>query len=156
LGLCLKMQGRYDEAYAAFYKATWSGPQQGGGFFSLAQIASIQGKTSDAIEFADRAIAQNAGNQKAWHLRAALLRRSDRISIARREMENAIALDPLDFGALFEMSLLAEDRIAAHKNLLTALRGDPQNLIELALDYTSAGFYDDALNILSLPPRSNV
>ena len=71
LGLALKMQGRYDEAYAALYKATWSAAQQAASFFTLAQIASIRGDYDEAIDLAGRALVRNWHNHKARALKAA-------------------------------------------------------------------------------------
>ena len=39
LGLSLKMQGRFDEAFDAFYKATWNAAWQDAAFFELARLA---------------------------------------------------------------------------------------------------------------------
>ena len=33
------MQGKFDEAYDAFFKATWSAAQQDSAYYALAQIA---------------------------------------------------------------------------------------------------------------------
>ena len=38
LGLCLKLQGKYDEAYDNFYKAAWNSAWQDSAYFSLALI----------------------------------------------------------------------------------------------------------------------
>ncbi len=38
LGLALKMQGRLDEAYDAFYKSIWNGGWQDAGYLELARL----------------------------------------------------------------------------------------------------------------------
>jgi hypothetical protein len=43
LGLALMMQGRFDEAFAAFYKATWNAAWQDAAFFQLARLAARAG-----------------------------------------------------------------------------------------------------------------
>lgn len=36
------MQGKYDEAYSAYYKATWNAAWRDAGYFGVAQIDSIR------------------------------------------------------------------------------------------------------------------
>ena len=44
LGLALKSQGKLDEAYAEFYKSTWSAAWRSPGYFALAEIDAAQGR----------------------------------------------------------------------------------------------------------------
>ena len=46
LGLALKMQGRFEEAFAAFYKAIWNAAWRDAAFFELARLASRAGRTA--------------------------------------------------------------------------------------------------------------
>src|SRR5262249_18980477 len=56
LGLALRMQGRIDEAFDAFYKSTWNAGVCSAGYFQLAQIASIRGDFKAAIELASQSL----------------------------------------------------------------------------------------------------
>ena len=49
LGLALKYQGRYDEAYSRFYKSTWNGAWQDAGYFECAQISCRRGDLKEAL-----------------------------------------------------------------------------------------------------------
>ena len=49
LGLALKYQGRYDEAYNRFYKSTWNGGWQDAGYFACAQISCMNGNYGEAL-----------------------------------------------------------------------------------------------------------
>ena len=50
LGLALLYQGRDDEAYDAFYKATWTAAEQETGFYYLAAIDCRRGDDRLALE----------------------------------------------------------------------------------------------------------
>jgi tetratricopeptide (TPR) repeat protein len=155
LGLCLRFLDRLDEAYDAFYKATWNAAWQDAGFFQLAQLATLRGDLEQALDFVARSLARNASNQKATHLQSLLLHRLGRAGEAWRVADAAAARDPLDFGALNERVLLlrAEGRHGeadtAREELLALMRRDPHTHLEIAADYAEAGAYDEALDMLA-------
>lgn len=132
LGLCLRMQGRLEEAFAAFYKSTWSAAQRVGGFFQLAQIASIQGKDEEAIALADQSLTGNWHNHQARMLKVLILRKLGRSDEAESELQIIRQTDPI-FG------IVRED--------------DTQGKIEAGIDRINAGLYDEA--ILELAPDKN-
>ena len=105
----------------------------------------MQGRHADAIELADHALIHNVHNHKARVLKAALLRLTGKHAQAKAEAQFVHGLDALDFGALNELALLDENH---RDDLVRALRGEPHNHIELALDYAAAGRYSDALEVL--------
>jgi tetratricopeptide (TPR) repeat protein len=155
LGLCLRLLGRREEACEAFAKACWSGAWQGAGFFQLAQLTAEGGDLSAALDLADRSLRATASNQKATHLRALLLRRLGRFTEAAEVVEEALARDPLDFGAHAErVHLLRRSRrrsaaTEADRRLGTLTRGDPHTHLEIAADYAGSGAYEDALDLLA-------
>ena len=51
LGLTLKAQGKTDEAFDDFYKATWSLAWRAAGYYSLAEIAATRGDMAAALDF---------------------------------------------------------------------------------------------------------
>jgi tetratricopeptide (TPR) repeat protein len=69
LGLCLKYQGRLDQAYAAFYKATWSAAWQSPSHYALATIDCTRGRFTDALHHLDRSLRLNPDHWKAQALR---------------------------------------------------------------------------------------
>ncbi|MFC4597816.1 DUF5107 domain-containing protein [Cohnella hongkongensis] len=155
LGLALKLQDRMEEAFAAFYKATWSSAWQDAGFFSLALIAAGQGNYTEALGLVDRGLVRNSHNYKARHLRAALLRKLGRASEAIAYAEETIGLDALDFGSAWERGLalasLAESQRAeaAEAELARLMRNDAHNYMNLAADYAEAGLYEEAAGVLN-------
>ncbi|HAA02446.1 MAG TPA: DUF5107 domain-containing protein, partial [Syntrophobacteraceae bacterium] len=145
LGLALVHQGRFDEAYNHFYKATWSYAQCAAGYFSLAQVDARRGDYTKALEHIDRSLVTDAHNLKALALKIAVLRLMGKTALAHLALDFALALDPLNHWVQSELSLLTGDK----SELTRLLRGDVQNYLDLAFDYAGAGLYGDASDILA-------
>ncbi len=135
LGQSLFMQGKYDEAYDAFYKATWCEDAQSLGFYYLACLASRKKLWKEADGFLERSLIYNGHNMKALILRTAL----KRITGDEREplLETCRKIDRLNPGLLFESGAAG---LGVEENLY----------LDLALDYERAGLNEDALAVLEL------
>ncbi|MBN1795146.1 MAG: DUF5107 domain-containing protein [Sedimentisphaerales bacterium] len=155
LGLSLFMQDRLEEAYDAFYKATWNAAMQDAAYFALARIAAIQGNYQAALEHVNKSLVRNYHNHKARHIKTILLRLTGQIEAAEKEASFALELDRLDFGAMFELYKIAKvtQQTAAQERLehfKEKMRGYVHNYIEIALDYNYAGFTNEAKELLQL------
>lgn len=156
LGLSLRYQGKLEQAYDAFYKATWSGAWQDSAFYQLASIACAAGEEQVALEHVERSIVRNVHNLKARNLKTALLRRLGQYGEARRYAMESLSIDPLDFGSRFELLQLAhieedvEGEALAAAELAALLHGNHNTYIEQSLDYTEAGLYREAIEFLDL------
>ncbi|RKP54482.1 DUF5107 domain-containing protein [Cohnella endophytica] len=154
LGVALKLQGREEEAFAAFYKSVWSVAWQDAGYFSLARIACGKGAYSEALELTERSLIRNSRNYKSRHLHAAMLRKLGRASEAASYSKETLRLDVADFGSAWELALAqAElgDRTrseATAAELARLMRNDPHNYLNLAADYAEAGLYEEAIAVL--------
>lgn len=154
LGLSLKMQGRLDEAYDAFYKACWSVAMQDCGYFSLAKINCIRHELDQALMHIEKSIVRNYHNLKARNLKTALLRKSGAFSKGETFAKETIEIDIMDFGARNELYLIAREsgntELAGHilNELNTLMRSELKNFIELSLDYSDCGMYGEAVEIL--------
>lgn len=142
LGLCLKYQGRLDEAYDCFYKATWSAAQQDQAYFACAQISVAQQRYEDALYELERAIARNAYNHKARGLKVAVLNILARKSEARKYSAESLVLDPFNYMCLMETRQLPL--------LKTLMHDSPYNYQELCLDYAQSGLWDQAIAVLKI------
>jgi tetratricopeptide (TPR) repeat protein len=147
LGLALKMQGRYREAYDAFYKAVWNAAWQPSAYFELARIASRSGQPDTALEHLEQTLLRNGLHHQARHLQIALLRRSGRADTARQSIAAALALDGMNYGAHYERFLLD-----GNPTYRTLMRGWLHNFIEIALDYAHAGLWTEAVALLREAP----
>jgi len=163
LGMSLKLQGRAEEAFTAFYKAVWSAAWQDSGYFSLAGIACGAGSDKEALELVERSLIRNSHNYKARHLKTALLRRLGKPAKALAFAEETLTLDPADFGASNERwaALLALGEVAQAEAALAELerlmRGDVHNILQLASDYIGSGLYAEALEVMHrIAPDANV
>jgi tetratricopeptide (TPR) repeat protein len=173
LGLCLTKLEKYDEAFDAFFKATWNAAWQDTSFLELARLATRTQNYTQGLELVGRSLARNWHGHSARHLKVALLRKTGQTEAARRLIDDTLAIDPFHFGCLFERLLIesAEDQLAgltvqadkqrgwgtqsaqspgfkAHQELNRRMRYYVHNYIEYALDYSRAGLYDEAAELL--------
>lgn len=151
LGLSLKFQGRLQEAYDAFYKATWNGAWQDSAFYQLACISCIQKDYQTALEHIEHSIVRNYHNMKARNLKSAILRKLGRSKEAAAFAKTAYDIDVLDLNSRYELSFCREE---AEKRDYRAeveqiLKGNHQTYLEMAIDYLEAGMLEEAEVILA-------
>lgn len=144
LGLALLYQGRYDEAYARFYKATWNAAWQTAAYLQCAQISCRQGRYDDALYETERSLRAGVHNHNARALRAAVLRRMGRTKEALAECREALAADKFCYGCRL-VSCLITGRDKEQAELVRLLRGSAHNYDEVALDFCAAGLWQEAL-----------
>ncbi len=149
LGVALKAQGRFDEAYTAFYKATWKQEWKAPAYYALAEIASLQGKYSTALDHVNHALDANTYNVRAYVLKSALLRHFNRNEEAQKLVAFAKEkCDPLDAQLMSEQWLASKDANAA-KTLFSTLIHHPINAEEIAAGYLNSGLWNDGITVLS-------
>lgn len=146
LGLALKYQGRFSEAYDRFYKATWNGAWQEAGYFECARISALQGRMEDALYETERALIRNTHNHKARALKSAILHRMGSNEEALAFIAESLEIDPFNYGALFDRYLITAD-VADLDLLKNLMRKEPHNYDEIALDYVAAGMTDEACRL---------
>jgi tetratricopeptide (TPR) repeat protein len=134
LGLALRFLGRTEEAYAAFYKATWNYGWRSAAYYAVAELDARRGDWAKAEEHLRLALRTNADLLQARDLMAAILRRQDRAQEAARWVAETLALDPLDAWALW----LRDGTIP----------GDNQVRLDVALDFRRAGLDAEAAAVL--------
>ena len=142
LGLCLKYQYRFDEAYDWFYKATWNGGWQGAAYFACAQISTAQGRWEDALHEVERSLVAGYHNQKARALKIAIMANLGIEEGITELMDDSLEQDRFNYGVLWEAG--EKDRI------VELMQGNPLNYHELALDYAQAGLRMRANAVLDL------
>lgn len=149
LALCLKCMGRYGEAYELFWKSTWNKAWADAGYTAAAQLSVMQGRPDDALDEAGRALDNNRRNHKARALLATVLRTVGREADAIAVCDESLALDPFNYGCLYEKYLLTGDE-AVLDGLKTLMYGAPNNYDELALDYMQMGRTEEAIAVWSM------
>jgi tetratricopeptide (TPR) repeat protein len=135
LGLTLRHLGRDDEAYAAFYKATWNQAWAAASYHALAEIDCTRGDWNNALEHLNRSLRFGTDNLRARNLKVIVLRKLCHPGDAEIFLKETLALDPLDWWA----------RYLSDQKLLC----DQQTVLDLAHDYARAGLYTDAIGLLA-------
>ncbi|MBR4331949.1 MAG: DUF5107 domain-containing protein [Clostridia bacterium] len=148
LGLSLELLGRLPEAYDTFFKATWSAETAGPAYHHLACICVKQGDLHKALQFADESLLRGWHNMKNRSLKAAILAQLDKESAAYwRFLEDSLAIDPLYLGLLCRHA----DKGAFDK----ATGGRIEEYLNVAYEYISFGFYEDAIKVLEACPAES-
>lgn len=154
LGLSLKFQGKMQEAYDAFYKATWNGAWQDAAFYQLACIDCAGGNFASALSHIERSLVRNYHNIKARNLKSILLRKLGRAEEAKAWTLATIAIDELDANSRRELRLLMGNEAGAaaaqpsgeEKRIIS---GNHNTCLEMAMDYMEAGAFEDARGVLA-------
>jgi len=148
LGLCLLLLGREDEAYDAFYKATWSAEQQNMAFYYLAAINCRRGDYAAALQMIEKSLISNSHNIKARALKAIILRKLRLVKKASDWVALNLEIDPFDYVSAFEAQKL-NMALIDEKELERRIRRENFNLLRAARDYAEAGCYSEALEVLN-------
>ncbi|MCU7695007.1 DUF5107 domain-containing protein [Haoranjiania flava] len=148
LGVCLKLQGKEDAAYDAFYKAVWNDAWQHAGFLQLAKIKTRQEDYKLALYLAEKSLVRNYHSIATRHLKAILLRKSGNPDKANHLVDESLQLDIFNFGCWYEKYLLEKDD-AVLKKFIELMRNALNNYLELSLDYADAGLYEEAATVIN-------
>lgn len=155
LGVASKVQGKIEEAYDMFYKALWDYGFYSAATYLLAELSCRKGDFGEALDHCNRALDTQRFHTKARCLKAVVHRKMKQLDEAENAAIEVLSIDPLNFMAGNELALLdslqgrseeAEKRLNALKILM---REEPQSYLELALDYSNSGLWDEAIEILS-------
>ncbi len=167
LGLALKYQGRYDEAYDMFYKSCWNAAWQDAGYFACAQISMMQGRLDDALNEVDHSLIRNWHNHKARALKTSILRKMGKTEDALKLIEESLKLDKFNYGCMFEKLLLnkstaekfelslKKEKTQDEKLMVELMHGEANNYDEIALDYCASGCYNEAKALWHIAIREN-
>ena len=161
LGLALRAQQRFDEAYDVFYRATWDYAFHSAAYYQLAELSCRKQDFALALDQIDRSLSTNELNTKAVNVKAAILRKLGKFKEARRLALSVIETDPLDFLAMNELHLIQKDLglKRARKTLAELeikMQGHAESYLELASDYGNCGFWDEAIAVLLRPVVSHM
>jgi len=154
LGLSLRYQQRIDEAYNAFFKATWSSAWQDSAYFAVAQIDILRSDYELALEHINWSLDRNARNGKAYLVKVHALRKLNRVSEAIAAAKQALDRDHFNLSVLFELYFcyleqcertLAE---AVIDDLLKLSRSNAHTLIDFSIEFAGLGLFTQAIELL--------
>ena len=149
LGLTLRYLGKPDAAFDSFYKATWSEAWASAAYYEMAEIKCEKSDFTAAIEYIDRSLAANSMNPRAVNLKATALRHLGKNDEARKTVDAALKIDPLDIRALVER-YLAKKSAGAEATLKNTMRDFPAEGLEIASDFSREGIWQDGIDTLQL------
>jgi tetratricopeptide (TPR) repeat protein len=134
LGLALRFQAREREAYAAFYKATWSAAWRGPAYHALAELDASRGDWPAALDHLRRSLRAEAENLNARNLKVMVLRKLGQTADADALLQETRALDRLDTWSRYLQS--------------GGPPADGQQILDLSFDLARSGFNVEALDVL--------
>ena len=146
LGLARRFQGRTQQAYAAFYKATWNYECRSAAYYQLATIDCANGNYRAALQHCEASLDTNRQNNKAHVLKAISLRTIR--TGADKILRDLLEVDPLDHWARFEAGEFEE--------FLAASRNDAQTILDVAYDYADCGLFVEAIALIKMHHQDNV
>ncbi len=145
-GIALKYKGEYKAAYDTLAMAAWNYATRSAAEFAKAQIDCIEGRYNEALAGFDASVSLNRGNLKAQTLSAVVLRKLGENERAKEMLESVAKKDALDM--LSRAELLNHGADAQEFNAIFASK--PENYVDVAYDYISCGFFDEAVKILDV------
>ncbi len=156
LGTCLMLLGNNEEAYKAFYKASWNDAWQHSSFLQIAKIDLAKGDLHKALNHAEKSLVRNYHSHSARHLKAIILRKLQKHEEALHWINESLKIDPFGYGCLYEgyLSATALKKPEAAQyyavELTRLARGSANNYIEYAIDYGHAGCFEEAISLLEM------
>jgi tetratricopeptide (TPR) repeat protein len=119
--------------------------------FDLAALAARGGHLARALSLLERVAAETPHDARAGGIEVALLRGLGRTDDARGRLAHWLAVDPTSVFLRCEALRLAphDGRPAGDDTLWAHLSGDPERILEVAVDYLHFGFLMEALELLS-------
>lgn len=147
MGLCYLSQNRVDDAYDAFYKASWSANSIAKAMTFVAAIDGRRGQYQKMKEHALLAIEKEGQHPIAGIYAAIAEAKLGQMDAAQKRLDAILSLDSLNHLARFVQLRLANRSLDAFYQLL---RSNPsQTAMDVAFDLAEAGQLEDAICILN-------
>ncbi|AUI71089.1 DUF5107 domain-containing protein [Companilactobacillus alimentarius] len=154
LGLSLVKQGRIEEAYDDFFKATWSDNTKAISFFEMAKLKLRSKDYQKALDFIQQSSNYNYCDTTNKFLEIHVLNLLAQSQAAKNILEHSLKFDPLNLGLLYELSQIDPDNQTNSKLLIKAST-KLNDILNLASLFIETGQYADAINVLNLSESQN-
>ena len=154
-GYVLRLLDRQSEAYDQLYRASWSSAWHTASYFQLAEIDCERGHFDIALDHLNRSISTNTDNIRSLNLKGAVLRKMGNNKGAQEYLEAVMEKTKINHMALNEIYLVetalgnTSKAASTLAELTRIMRDEIQPYLELATEYASAGFYKEAIDLLS-------
>jgi tetratricopeptide (TPR) repeat protein len=144
LGLAHAHRGDDVKARAEWEKAQHFRAFRPAALVELARLDARTGDSAKALAETRDALAVSPNASRVGAMEVALLRRAGRLAEARERVRYWRHLDPAGSALRYEAQRLG----APDATLWTHLGGDPDRVLDLAVEYMALGAWDDALDLL--------
>jgi tetratricopeptide (TPR) repeat protein len=144
LALAHARRGDEGKARAQWEKAQHFRAFRPAALLELARLDARAGDDGKALAEARAVLAGSPDASRVGAMEVALLRRAGRLAEARERVRYWRRLDPASSALRYEAQRLGPSDAA----LWTHLGGDPERVLDLAVDYMALGAWDDALDLL--------
>ncbi len=151
-GLSCSFQDKKEEAYALFYKATWNFEWRAAAYYQLAALDCLKADYETALEHLESSLDTNRQNNKAYILKAVVLKNQGKKEAALNVLAELAKTDNLDQWAKFEMATIS----GSFDEFVKSSRNDAQTVIDIAFDYAEAGFYNEAIAVIELHGNNEI
>jgi len=146
LGLTRRYQADYAQAYALLYKASWNYEWRSAAYYELACQDARGNNFEIALEHLECSLDTNRQNNKAYVLKASVLRKMGEVEKASDILTDLLKTDPLDHWARFELAL-AEGG-TDFSEFLKVTRNDAQTILDISFDYADIASFKEASQVL--------
>ncbi len=145
-GIALKAKGELKKAYDVLYMAAWDYRFRSAGYYELAVIDCTNKEYTAALEKLEESIGKNKNHTKAMNLKAVILRHIGKKESAKMILNEVCRYDRLDMFAGAEFLHYG----SSEEEFNGLFGGKAENYLDVAYDYINAGFYEDAMQVISL------
>jgi tetratricopeptide (TPR) repeat protein len=154
LGVTERWVGNLEAAYKALHKAAWNYEWRSCAYYQLATIDCCRRDWTAALEHLDASVDTNRHHNKALVLKALVLHEAadsiDRPSSSPNDiLSTLLSSDPLDHWARHALAVVTGDS-ETEERFVSVTRNDAQTILDLAFDYSEAGFYEHAIDLINL------
>lgn len=151
-GLSCLYQGKNEEAYTLFYKASWNFEWRSASYYHLAALDCLKADYETALEHLESSLDTNRQNNKAYILKAIVLKYQGKKDAALNILSELAKTDPLDQWANFEMGTVS----GKFDKFIKSSGNDAQTIADIAFDYAEAGFYKEAIEVVELHHNNKI
>jgi tetratricopeptide (TPR) repeat protein len=145
LGLAWNALGETQKARFAWDQGATLPAWRAVSLLQLGRLAAREGDADKGLRLVRQALAESPEMIRAGGMEVALLRRTGRIEEAKARLLHWRSVDPPSSFLRHEAVALG----AADETLWAHLAGDPERVLELAVDYMALGLWDDAHALLA-------
>ncbi len=146
-GICLKNLGRVDEAYDAFYRATWSNNVISPAMTAIAAIDGTRKDWASMLKHSLTAIEKESRHPLAISYAALALWKSGEVRRAADLCRHALDLDPLNHLARYSLATITGKGKKAFFDILDS--NPAQTTLDVCFDLMNAGLIEECVSLLN-------